>query len=142
MGHYAKIDENNVVTQVIVAKADYIETLSDKDSWIKTSYNTKEGVHYQPKSEQDFGTESSDQSKALRFRYAGPGFLYDKDEDVFLYPKPYPSWVLNKTDYQWYAPITQPTMTSEQLEEGGYYNWYEDEYQADNTKGWKYEVPE
>ena len=45
MGHYAKIDENNVVTQVIVAKADFIETLSDKDSWIKTSYNTKEGVH-------------------------------------------------------------------------------------------------
>ena len=54
MGHYAKIDENNVVTQVIVAKADFIETLSDKDSWIKTSYNTMDGIHYTPKQNQDF----------------------------------------------------------------------------------------
>ena len=39
MGHYAKIDKDSIVTDVIVAKADYINSLPDKDSWIKTSYN-------------------------------------------------------------------------------------------------------
>ena len=45
MGHYAKINSDNIVEQVIVAEADFIETLSDKDSYIKTSYNTREGKH-------------------------------------------------------------------------------------------------
>ena len=54
MGHYAKIDSNNIVIQVIVANADFINTLPDKDSYIKTSYNTMGGVHYEPSDTQDF----------------------------------------------------------------------------------------
>lgn len=141
MGHYAKIDDNNIVIEVIVAKADFIESLPDKERWIKTSYNTNDGIHYEPKDEQDFLTRSSDQSKALRYRYAGIGMYYDATNDVFYKQSDYPSWVLNKTDWTWRPPIKEPSLTDEQLEQGCWIEWDEDAYQADNTKGWKIITP-
>ena len=72
MGHYAKI-ENNVVVQVIVAKADVITERSGE--WIKTSYNTRGGVHYNP---DDLTEQSVDQSKALRKNFAAAGMIYDR----------------------------------------------------------------
>ena len=74
MGHWAEIDENNIVIRVIVIKEAELDTgnWGDKSKWIKTSYNTRDGKHYVPNSSnQDFSVESSDQSKALRYRYAG-----------------------------------------------------------------------
>ena len=76
MGHYAKVIGDTVV-QVIVAKQDFIDTLPDKNMWIKTSYNTHGGVHYTQDENNRRSTPSSDQSKALRKNYAGIGMTYD-----------------------------------------------------------------
>ena len=86
MGHWARIDKNNIVQEVIVIKEAELDTgnWGDKSNWIKTSYNTFEGKHYVPKEHQDWSEESADQSKALRYRYAGIGYWYDSDNDVFF----------------------------------------------------------
>ena len=87
MGHYAKVLDGTVVN-VIVATADFFDTFVDKSAgdWIKCSYNTRGGVHYEP----DSNTPSSDQTKALRKNYAGIGWKYDGVG--FYEPQPYPSW--------------------------------------------------
>ena len=138
MGHWAKIDNNNIVKEVIVIKESELDTgnWGDKSKWIKTSYNTFEGKHYVPKDHQDWSEESADQSKALRFRYAGIGMYYDATNDVFYEQKPFASWTLNNTTWLWQAPIATPTLTEEEMLEGKYYTWDEDAYQADNTQGW------
>tara|TARA_A100001515_G_C4576388_1_gene211506 strand:+ start:335 stop:748 length:414 start_codon:yes stop_codon:yes gene_type:complete len=133
MGHWAEIDENNIVKRVIVIKEAELDTgnWGDKSKWIKTSYNTSEGKHYVPSENQDFTVESPDQSKALRYRYAGEGMVYDATNDVFYYPKPFASWILNKEIWAFEAPIPAP-----KLENDDRYVWDEDLYQSDNTKGW------
>lgn len=126
MAHYAKV-KNDIVTQVIVAEAEFFDTFVDTEpgKWVQTSYNTRGGVHYEPNST----TASSDQSKALRKNYAGVGFVYDSDKDAFYEPQPYPSWTLNDTTCIWESPIAKP-------DDGNGYYWDESAYQADNTKGW------
>ena len=145
MGHYAKIDSNNIVTQVIVADASYINSLSDSSSYIKTSYNTNMGKHYQPDStgNTSLQTESSDQSKSLRFRFAGVGMYYDSTNDVFYEQKPPDkdgdtcnSWTLNTSTWTLEAPITMPTLTDSQFANQKIWVWDESVYQADNTQGW------
>tara|TARA_Y100000004_G_C8684191_1_gene314658 strand:- start:36 stop:404 length:369 start_codon:yes stop_codon:yes gene_type:complete len=117
MSHFAKI-ENNIVTQVIVAEQDFIDT--QEGTWVQTSYNTRGGVHYQPNS----NTPSEDQSKALRKNYAGIGFTYDSTKDAFIPPKPYESWTLNETTCWWEAPISKPS-------DGQSYVWNEENQQWD-----------
>ena len=106
MSHFAKVDENNIVIQVIVAEQEYIDTLpdSEKEKYIQTSYNTHGGKHYKPNSlirEEDDGTP-------LRKNYAGIGFTYDSERDAFIEPKPYSSWKLNEETCLWKAPIPEP----------------------------------
>lgn len=101
MGHYAKINEFNVVTDVIVAEQDFIDTLPDKDSWYKTSYNTKGGVHYGENGQPDGGV-------AFRKNYAGIGFTYDAQRDAFIPPQPYFSWILNEQSCLWEPPVPYP----------------------------------
>lgn len=139
MGHWAKIDSNNIVQEVIVIKESELDTgnWGDKSKWIKTSYNTFEGKHYVPKDHQDWSEESSDQSKALRFRYAGVGMKYDSTNDVFYEQQPFSSWTLNTTTWMWDPPLTTPTLTDEEMTAGKYYEWNESLYQSDNTKGWE-----
>ena len=138
MGHWAKIDENNIVQEVIVIKEAELDTgnWGDKANWIKTSYNTHNGKHYVPKDHQDWSEESADQSKAIRYRYAGIGDVYDATNDVFYPQQPFASWTLNKTTWAWEAPVTPAELTEEQIAANKYYVWDEDAYQADNTKGW------
>lgn len=139
MGHWARIDDNNIVQEVIVIKEAELDTgaWGDKSKWIKTSYNTHNGKHHVPKEHQDFSEESADQSKALRFRFAGTGYYYDATNDVFYEPKPEGegSFVLNKTTWEWDRPVAKPN-------DGLPYKWDEDSYQADNTKGWVSILPE
>ena len=71
--------------------------------WIQTSYNTHGNQH--------------PENRPLRGNYAGIGFTYDKTNDVFYAPKPYPSWILNKSTWLWEAPIAMPT--------DGLYQWDE-----------------
>ena len=142
MGHWARIDDNNIVQEVIVIKESELDTgaWGPKSQWVKTSYNTHNGKHYVPKEHQDWSEESADQSKALRFRFAGIGDKYDAVNDVF-YPSvcPFPSWTLNTSTWNYDPPITEPDLTTEQdrheTRSYGYY-WDEDLYQSDNTKGW------
>lgn len=106
MSHYAKVVDGKV-TQVIVAEADFFKTFVDSSpgSWIQTSYNTQENKHLLG------GTP-------LRGNYAGIGYTYDHANDVFYAPQPYPSWVLDKSDWTWKAPVEMPT-------DGKPYKWEE-----------------
>jgi hypothetical protein len=118
MSHFAKL-KNNVVTFVIRARqeSDGLEdqfTEQTGEVWKQTSYNTYGGVHYDPET----GEPSEDQTKALRFNYAGIGFTYDEDRDAFIPPKPFDSWVLDEATCLWAAPIEYPA-------DGAVYQWDE-----------------
>ena len=122
MAHFAKIGMNGKVIQVL--------TLDDKDMknadgvedekvgqqylelhnnwpaqmWIQTSYNTSQNTH-----------NSGDNSKALRGNYAGIGYEWDEDNQIFWSKKPYASWVKNTKTAQWNSPIgNAPALTAEQ----------------------------
>jgi hypothetical protein len=107
MSHFAQIDENNIVTNVIVAEQDFIDSgaVGDPASWIQTSYNTHSGVHTLG------GTP-------LRKNYAGIGFTYDSERDAFIPPKPFESWILNEGTCQYEAPTPKP-------DDGKIYDWDE-----------------
>jgi hypothetical protein len=113
MSHYAKINENNIVETVIVAEEDFIKKQEGK--WIQTSYNTRNGVHYEPNS----NIPRADQSKALRKNYAGIGYTYDEIRDAFIPPKPFNSWTLNEDTCLWNAPVAYP-------QDGNRYTWNEE----------------
>jgi len=109
MAHFAKIDENNVVTQVVVVDnkdtadasgvekehigAAYLESVLG-GTWKQTSYHGN-----------------------IRKNYAGIGYTYDADIDAFVAPQPYPSWVLDE-NAQWQAPVPMP-------DDGKMYSWDE-----------------
>ncbi len=118
MSHFAKLDDNNIVTFVTVGRQedDGLEaelTARTGDVYKQTSYNTRGGIHYTD------GKPSEDQSKALRCNYAGIGFTYDEDRDAFIPPKPFDSWVLDEATCLWTAPIPYPA-------DGGDYTWDEE----------------
>ena len=113
MSHYAKV-VNEIVTQVIVAEAEFFETFVDSSpgAWIQTSYNTRGNQHYGEDGLPDGGV-------ALRGNYAGIGYRYDSANDVFYPPKPYPSWTINAaTNWLWTAPVARP-------QDGKQYVWDE-----------------
>lgn len=98
MAHYAFLDENNIVTEVIVGK-DETELLDglDPETWygnfrgqkcVRTSYNAN-----------------------IRKHYAGIGFTYDEQRDAFIPPSPFPSWVLDEDTCVWQAPTPRPKAT-------------------------------
>ena len=117
MAYFAKLDSNNVVTEVVVvhndvatsesAGAEFLNNLyGTNDTWKQTSYNTKKGQHTKG------GTP-------FRKNFAGKGYTYDASKDAFIPPKPYNSWTLNETTCLWEAPVAKP---------GGdnIYEWNED----------------
>jgi len=110
MSHFAKVLDGKVV-QVIVAEPDFFTNFVDSSpgQWIQTSYNT-------------YGNQHSE-NRPLRANYAGIGYIYDAENDVFYAPQPYPSWTLNQTTWLWEPPIPYPT-------DGKLYIWDE------TTKTW------
>lgn len=117
MAHYAFLDENNIVTQVIVGRDenDLPDGISDWEIYYgdkvgqpckRTSYNTIGGVH-------ELG------GTPFRKNYAGIGYSYDADREAFIPPQDYPSWTLNETTCLWEAPVPYPT-------DGKPYRWDED----------------
>ncbi|SUZ92768.1 uncharacterized protein METZ01_LOCUS45622 [marine metagenome] len=122
MAHFAKLGSNSKVIQVLtlnngdMLNADGVEdeTVGQQylerhnnwpaQMWIQTSYNTRGGKH-----------SSGDDSKALRGNYAGIGYIWDEDNNLFYGKKPYASWVLNTTTASWHSPIGDaPALTDEQ----------------------------
>jgi hypothetical protein len=119
MGHYALLDKDNIVVQVITGRNEdeVVDGISDWEKYysdftglraVRTSYNTYSGVH------QKGGTPH-------RMNYAAIGGYYDDRLDAFIHPKPYPSWILNETTCTWEPPIPQP------VTENG--SWWDDENQ-------------
>jgi hypothetical protein len=111
MSHFAHIT-NGIVDQVIVAEQDFIDSgaVGNASEWIQTSYNT-------------IGNKHTLGGKPLRGNFAGIGYSYDADKDVFVAPQPFASWVLS-ADYLWEAPVAMPT-------DGNRYEWDE------ATTSWK-----
>ena len=105
MSHFAKV-ENGIVTQVIVAEQDVIDSGLFGTGWVQTSYNTSGGVH-------------RNGGIPLRKNYAGIGYTYDSGRDAFIPPKPFASWLLNESTCQWGAPTPMP------VEEGKRFTWDE-----------------
>ena len=93
MSHFARV-ENGLVTQVVVAEQEFIDTGALGHGWVQTSYNTIGGVHTQG------GTP-------LRGNYAGVGFTYDATNDVFYAPQPFDNWIMNSS-WLWVPPIAMP----------------------------------
>lgn len=111
MAHFAELDDNNVVQRVIVVNDDYLKDENGNEveslgrahlesvhggKWVQTSYNHN-----------------------IRGRYAGIGYLYNENLDVFITPKPHNSWILNEETANWESPIPMPV-------DGNSYNWNED----------------
>ena len=108
MAHFAKLDENNIVTYVTVGRQEddgkELELFERTgDVYKQTSYNTRGGVYYNSDN-----TVAADQSKAYRKNFAGPGYTYDEERDAFIPPKPYNSWTLNETTCEWDPPTPKP----------------------------------
>jgi hypothetical protein len=103
MSHFAKI-ENGIVTQVIVAEQDVIDSGLFGTGWLQTSYNTRGGQH--------------PEGRPLRKNYAGVGYTYDAGKDAFISPQPFTSWVLDENTCLWNAPVAYPT-------DGQLYKWDE-----------------
>ena len=136
MAHFCRLDENNIVTQVIVvANEDTSDTngveveeigvafckklLGAETNWKQTSYNNN-----------------------FRVRYAGIGYIFSEELNAFIPPKPGPSFVLNNTTADWQSPLgAAPTLTEEEIASRSFYRWDEDAYHADNTTGWVLETP-
>lgn len=94
MSHFAQIDENNIVTRVLVIEQDVIDTglFGDPATWIQTSYNT-------------YGGEHALGGTPLRKNYAGIGFTYDPVRDAFIPPNENEGWILNETTCLWGKPV-------------------------------------
>ena len=148
MAHFAKLGANGKVIQVLtlnnsdMLNADGVEDESvgqqylqlhnnwPAEMWIQTSYNTAGGQHKLG------GTP-------FRGNYAGIGYIWDEDNNIFWPKKPFASWVKNISEARWQSPIGDaPALTAEQTsqnEAGTHswsYSWNESAYQADNTTGW------
>ena len=130
MAHFAKLDANNVVTFVSTCNnsllmvdgrevrdneaainhlnATVLSSVAPGVKWIQTSYNHN-----------------------FRKMYASIGFIYSESADVFYPPQPFPSWTLD-SNFDWQPPISMPSDYGMDNK----YNWDEELYQSDNTKGW------
>ena len=121
MAHFCQLDENNVVTQVIVVSNDdcsdsngveveeigvaFCKKLLGADTnWKQTSYNN-----------------------SIRVRYAGIGYTYDETLDAFIAPQPFASWVLNEETADWESPVgPAPALTEAEVEARSFYKWDEE----------------
>ena len=141
MAHFAKIGMNGKVIQVTtmsneVMKDDqgneveangqqWLERHNNWPSqmWIQTSYNTSQNKH-----------SSGDDSKAFRGNYAGIGYTWDEDNQIFWPKQPFPSWVKDLDTASWKSPIGDaPELTEEEIEEDKRYNWNEGTQARDLT---------
>lgn len=150
MAHFAKIGVNSKVLSVqVVSDNDMLNADGIQDEsvgqqflerlhgwpalmWIQTSYNTRYNTH-----------SSGDNTKAFRGNYAGIGFIWDEDNQIFWPSKPYASWVKHINTATWRSPLGDiPNLTVDEISSNtagttswSYY-WDEDVYQANNTQGW------
>jgi hypothetical protein len=114
MAHFARLDQNNVIQEIIVVNNDVVNNLSFPES-------EPIGVKFcQELFGSDTNWKQTSYSGDFRKNYAAIGSVYDSATDIFINPQPYHSWTLNKFTMQWEPPIPYPS-------EGGPYVWNENE---------------
>ena len=146
MAHFAQLDSNNLVTQVIVVSNDdtsdsngvEVESigvafcqklLGAETNWKQTSYNSN-----------------------MRGNYAGIGYTYMTNvatlgvgsTDIFIIPQPYASWTIGVGTARWYPPTNPgaaPALTDDEMAAGKYYAWNESNYQSDPSTAWVLTTP-
>ena len=96
MAHFAKVNSQGIVEQVIVAEQDVIDSGLFGTGWVQTSYNTHGGQH--------------PEGRPLRKNYAGIGFTYDATRDAFIPPKPTDNATLNEDTCLWEVPPEEITI--------------------------------
>lgn len=112
MAHFAKLDNYNLVLEVIVVNNQTIDNLPFPESepvgisFCKSLYG------------QDTKWAQTSYNSSFRYNYAGKGYIYDNVADAFIPPKPYPSWLLNTQKYVWQSPVPYPN-------DGKMYYWDE-----------------
>jgi len=136
MAHYAELNENNEVIYVIYMDNEIITDESGNEieelgirhlhehhgedkKWIRTSYRGN-----------------------FRGKYAGVGYKYDEELDVFISPQPFSSWIFNTSIMEWESPLgPEPELTEEEKLVYAFYRWDEEKYQNDNATGWTLIIP-
>ena len=152
MAHFAKLGVNGKVIAVHgLNNSDMLNADGNEDEsvgqnrlqeihgwpaamWIQTSYNTRANKYWN----QD-GSEG-DQSKKLRGNYAGIGYTYDEDNDMFFSKQPHTSWTKNTSTASWDPPIAYPSVEDDGQDPNVWryiITWNETLYQSDNSKGWE-----
>ena len=120
MAHYAFLDENNVVTQVIVG----IDEGTDDVDW-EEKYSEIKGQRCKRTSFGTVGGKHSNGKIPFRKNYAAVGFIYDDNLDAFIPPKPYPSWLLNLESCLWRPPVPYPANAKPFIWDEAKQNWVE-----------------
>jgi len=152
MAHFAKLGVNGKVIAVHgldnkdMLNADGVEDESVGQNrlqeihgwpaamWIQTSYNTRMNKYWN-----EDGSEG-DQSKKLRGNYAGIGYIWDEDNQIFWPKQPFASWTKNTSTATWECPIDYPSVTDDGQDPVVFryiISWNETLYQSDNSKGWE-----
>lgn len=102
MAHFAQLDENNIVTQVVIVSNQDTSDVSGNEveeigiAFCKTLFG--DDTHW----------KQTSYTGSIRVRYAGVGYSYNQELDAFVPPKPYPSWILDETTVDWKAPTPMP----------------------------------
>ena len=111
MAHFAQLDKNNIVLQVLV--------INNEDITVNEVEDEATGITF---CQSLFGTDTqwaqTSYNNNMRMRYAGIGYWFDRQNDVFIAPKPYESWTLDPISYNWIAPVPYPN-------DGAIYIWDE-----------------
>ena len=146
MADFAELDGQNIVKRVIV--------ISDENCKIDDVENENAGINYCKSLYGSSTTWKQTKQGGFRHIHAGVGYSYNSDDDVFIKPSPYASWILN-SNYEWEPPIRFDSSLGTAVESGisfdqneqfiattlgpnrrGIYIWDESVYQSDNTRGW------
>ena len=117
MAHFAKLDENNLVLEVIVVADSDAPTEAEGQTFLQNLY--KNTITYKQTSYNTIAGEHKLGGTAFRKNYAGVGYTYDASKDAFIPPKPWNSWTLNEDTCQWEAPVAYP-------DDGKGYIWKEE----------------
>ena len=126
--YFAKLDENNLVSQVVALSEDQCHDADGNCDEIIGLSHCKKTI--------SSGTWIRCYQDGTRGQMPSVGYSYSSSDDVFVTSKPHSSWVLDTSKTNWTAPITRPVRTTDQMQGGFDYVWDEDAYQADNTTGW------
>lgn len=108
MAHYALINKDNIVVQVITGVDENVIQTDTDGTVVGGSSEAWEQFYASQPQFADLICKRTSYNGNIRVNYAGVGYKYDPDFDVFIAPQPYPSWKLNYTSYQWEAPIAKP----------------------------------